>query len=77
MPLGADLLDDLRRRHRAHELQIHLRSRRHGQREVRLVALDATLEANSRLQVALIDEQLLDALDAVANLEEVVGDRPP
>ena len=43
------------------------------QREVRLVALDPPLEADARLQIALLDERLLDALDAVANLEEVVG----
>ena len=30
------------------------------------------LEADPRLQIALLDERLLDALNAVANLEEVV-----
>ena len=47
------------------------------QREVRLVAIDPPLESDPRLQVALLDERLLDALDAIANLEEVVVSHPP
>ena len=72
MPLRADLVLDLLRRRRAHELQIDARSERHAQRQVGLVGLDAALEPDARLQVALLDERLLDALDTVANLEEVV-----
>ena len=73
MPLGLDLFDDLRRRRDAHELQIHFRSGRHGQRHPRLVRLYASLEANARLQVALIHEGLLDSLSAVTNFKEVVA----
>ena len=73
MPLGLDLFDDLRRRRGAHELQIHFRSSRHGQRHPRLVRLYASLEANARLQVALIHEGLLDPLSAVTNFKEVVA----
>ena len=72
MPLRADLVLNLLRRRRAHELEIDARSERHAQREVCLVGLDASLEPDARLQIALLDERFLDALDAVADLEEVV-----
>ena len=72
MPLRADLVLDLLRRRRAHERQIDARSERHAQCEVGLVGLDPSIEPDARLQVALLDERFLDALDAVANLEEVV-----
>src|SRR4030095_9709423 len=73
MPLCADLFDHLRRRHRTHELQIHFRSGRHGQHHPGLVSLYAAPEANARLQIALVDEELLDPLSAVANVEEVIA----
>ena len=72
MPLRANLVLDLLRRRRAHEREIDARSECHPQREVGLVRLDATIELDTRLQVALLDERFLHTLDAVANLEEVV-----
>ena len=56
MPLRADLVLNLLRRRRAHELQIDARSERHVQFEVCLVGLDPSLEADARLEIALLDE---------------------
>ena len=45
--------------------------------EVSLIAFDLPFEPDSRLQVSLLDERLLDALDAVADVEEVEACRSP
>ena len=72
MPLGSDFFDDLARRRETHELHVHLGTSRHGQRQVRLARLHTAREADSRLHVTLLDEELFDTLSTIANVEEVI-----